>query len=114
MKYWYDTEFDENGKTIELISIGIVSEDGRNLYLENSDADLSIVNPWVKENVIPLLWSQQKNKAEYSLWSRSPNNFGGLQTKKEIKNTLLSFLNPLLYGKPELWAYYGAYDHVAL
>lgn len=25
MKYWYDCEFLENGKTIELISIGIVA-----------------------------------------------------------------------------------------
>lgn len=29
MKYWLDTEFIEDGKTIDLVSIGIVSEDGR-------------------------------------------------------------------------------------
>jgi hypothetical protein len=29
MKYYYDTEFIEDGRTIDLISIGIVAEDGR-------------------------------------------------------------------------------------
>src|SRR4051812_11038169 len=32
MKYFYDTEFLEDGQTIELISIGIVAEDGREYY----------------------------------------------------------------------------------
>lgn len=32
MKYFLDTEFHEDGKTIDLISIGIVAEDGREYY----------------------------------------------------------------------------------
>ena len=32
MKYFYDTEFIEDGSTIELISIGVVAEDGREYY----------------------------------------------------------------------------------
>lgn len=35
MKYWFDTEFIEDGKTIDLLSIGIVSEEGHTLYAEN-------------------------------------------------------------------------------
>lgn len=31
MRFWFDTEFIENGHTIDLISIGIVAEDGRTL-----------------------------------------------------------------------------------
>ncbi len=31
MRYFLDTEFYEDGKTIDLISIGIVAEDGREL-----------------------------------------------------------------------------------
>lgn len=41
MKYFFDTEFIEDGKTIELLSIGIVSEDGREFYAESLDADHS-------------------------------------------------------------------------
>jgi hypothetical protein len=55
MKYFYDTEFIEDGKTIELLSIGIVSEDGRKLYCESNEADLSKADDWVKKNVISTL-----------------------------------------------------------
>ncbi|HVX56933.1 MAG TPA: hypothetical protein VHA37_04325 [Candidatus Saccharimonadales bacterium] len=37
MKYFLDTEFIEDGKTIDLISVGIAAEDGRTLYLQNAD-----------------------------------------------------------------------------
>lgn len=40
MKYFLDTEFIETVGHIELISIGIVSEDGRELYMANHDANL--------------------------------------------------------------------------
>ena len=55
MDYWMDTEFDEDGKTIELISIGIVSADGRELYLVSSEFDPDRCNDWVKKNVLPHL-----------------------------------------------------------
>ena len=32
MKYFYDTEFIDDGHTINLISIGIVAEDGHEYY----------------------------------------------------------------------------------
>ena len=32
MRYFYDTEFIDNGRTIELISIGVAAEDGREYY----------------------------------------------------------------------------------
>lgn len=55
MRYWFDTEFIENGKTIELLSIGIVAEDGRVLYLESSECNANGASPWVIENVLPHL-----------------------------------------------------------
>jgi hypothetical protein len=54
MRYWFDTEFIEDGKTIDLISIGIVAEDGRERYWESSEADHSKANDWVRENVLSL------------------------------------------------------------
>ena len=36
MKYWMDTEFIERPYTIDLISIGLVAEDGREFYAEIS------------------------------------------------------------------------------
>lgn len=39
MKYFFDTEFHEDGRTIDLISIGIVAEDGREYYAINRECD---------------------------------------------------------------------------
>ena len=35
------------------------------------------------------------------------------RTREQIKREILHFMNPEQYGKPELWAYYADYDHVA-
>lgn len=47
MRYWFDTEFIEDGETIDLLSIGIVADDGSTFYAENTDADLSRGSDWV-------------------------------------------------------------------
>jgi hypothetical protein len=114
MKYFYDTEFIEDGKTIDLISIGIVAEDGRELYCENSDADLSKASDWVKENVILHLWSKQINKVDFNKWSLEVNHWGGLCSHKEIASEIRRFCSVEKHGKPEFWGYYSSYDHVAL
>jgi hypothetical protein len=93
MRYWFDAEFIEDGRTIDLLSIGIVAEDGRTLYLENSEAKFSLASQWVKDNVV--------------LIGRSHNLI-------QIKTAVANFCDPDLYGKPEFWAYYGSYDWVAL
>ena len=41
MKYWIDTEFIEQPYAIDLISVGLVAEDGRELYAESSEVDWS-------------------------------------------------------------------------
>jgi len=35
------------------------------------------------------------------------------RTREQIKAEILAFMDIKKYGKPELWADYGAYDHVA-
>lgn len=101
MRFWYDTEFLEDGETIKLLSLGMVAEDGRELYLQTMRADFLRRNPnhcsneWVRENVIPHLSE-------------------GFQFRTDCREQLLSFVDPEKYGKPEFWGYYSAYDHVAL
>ena len=57
MKYFYDTEFVEDGITIDLVSIGIVAEDGREYYAVSSEFDLNkfMARDWMMENVFPSL-----------------------------------------------------------
>lgn len=52
MRYWLDTEFIEDGVTIDLISIGIVCDDGREYYACNDECNLFKANQWVKDNVL--------------------------------------------------------------
>ena len=47
MRYFYDCEFIEDGTTIELVSVGIVAEDGREFYAVSTDFDASAAGPWV-------------------------------------------------------------------
>lgn len=117
MKYFLDAEFHEDGKTIELISIAIVCEDGRELYMENTDYDWSKSTEWLLENVKPNLWGKRGYDSEIT---RTANQFnrdggiGGIATLMEIARTIARFVDPETYGKPEFWGYYAAYDWVLL
>lgn len=108
VRYFLDTEFIEDGKTIDLISIGIVCEDGRELYLLNFDCDFSRANDWVKANVLAHLPARNR----LNLARSSDDCFGKYTSHKRIGLEVLDFCNPDKYGKPEFWAYYADYDWV--
>lgn len=93
MKIWFDTEFIEDGKTIDLMSIGLVREDGAVWYGEVAECDLSKAGEWVQKNVIPHLK-------------------GGVYVlpREGIRQNLLAFAG----NAPQFWTFFGAYDWVAL
>lgn len=95
MKYFLDTEFIESGPTkpIQLISIGIVREDGVEYYAISNEFHQEDASPWVRENVLAQLESHVPPKplaliASQILW--------------------LTGRDP----KPEFWGYYSDYDWV--
>lgn len=55
MKYWFDTEYIDRPRALELISIGIVAEDDREFYAESSEVDWSLATQWTLQNVRPQL-----------------------------------------------------------
>lgn len=91
MQMFFDTEFIENGKTIDLISIGIVAADGRAYYAESRECDLTKANKWVEANVFPYLR-------------------GHVIPRSRIASEIRVFVGE----NPEFWAYYADYDWVAL
>ena len=97
MKYWFDTEFIEDGKTIELLSLGVVAEDGRQFYCEfDVDFKKHPPNPFVAEHVLPKMTGRE---------AQLP--------RREVRKQLFDFL--IADGlKPQIWAYYADYDWVAL
>ena len=98
MRFFYDCEFIEDGTTIELVSIGAVDEDGREFYAVSTEFDPDRAIPWVRDHVLPKLPSPADRA-----W----------RSRRKIRDDLFAFLSaprePI-----ELWAWYAAYDHVAL
>jgi len=111
MRYFLDTEFVEEGSTIDLISIGIVCEDGRELYCEVGGFDWSMANQWVLDNVRPHLWSNLPTKPGFHTWHRD-GVVGGLLRPEAISHEIYRFCDIKQHGVPEFWGYYSAYDWV--
>ena len=115
MRIWFDTEFIEDGETIDLISVGMVREDGMTLYLENTDCRLHRASDWVKQNVIPHLKYQRDGAIEYA-FGKSINSIGivtdvfGATSRKYIAKHIVDFAG----ASPEFWAYFASYDWVVL
>lgn len=96
MRYFLDTEFIESGprKPIQLISIGIVAEDSRQLYRISAEFNPDDASQWVKENVLASL-------EDY-----------GRGTLIQIGEDIKIFCDREQFGKPEFWGYYSDYDWV--
>jgi hypothetical protein len=106
MRYWFDTEFIEDGKTIDLISIGIVAEDGRELYLQNEECAFQRANQWVKENVLVYL-----TDFVYPMPLYEPEADHVWRSRNAMKLEIQKFIG---HDGPEFWAYYADYDWVVL
>lgn len=92
MKIWFDTEFYENGRIIDLISIGMVRQDGATYYAE-TEVSRTLANrtDWLRANVLPHLKGPERIRAY-------------------IAKEIVEFAGE----KPEFWAYYADYDWVVL
>jgi hypothetical protein len=101
-RLFFDTEFSEVGgdgcTSVEIISIGIATEDGRELYLENSQFDWTRpeIDPWLVENVRPHL-----RGAGDACHVAPP----------QMAERILALVGD---EEPEWWAYVAAYDWIAL
>ncbi|MBP2473773.1 uncharacterized protein YjiS (DUF1127 family) [Crossiella equi] len=98
MRFFYDCEFIEDGVTIDLVSIGVVGEDGREYYAVSTEFDPERAGPWVRQNVLDKL---------------PPPSDPHWRSRNQIRRELLDFVTES-DRQPELWAWFAAYDHVAL
>lgn len=99
MRYFYDTEFIEDGSTIDLISIGVVAEDGREYYAVSSEFNPERAGSWVRTHVLPKLPPPASR-----LW----------RSRAQIRSDLETFFDIDGDEPIELWAWIAAYDHVVL
>lgn len=102
-RYFYDCEFIEDGRVVDLVSIGVVDEFGREFYAVSTEFDDSAALPWVRRHVLTKLPSPGDR-----VW----------RSRAQIRDELWEFLMAPVRGRPEeeieLWAWFAAYDHVAL
>ncbi len=115
-RYFYDCEFIEDGHTIDLISIGIVAEDGRDYYAQSVAFEPSSASQWVRENVFPHLKTCSTNwpiSGFQHVSGQCRHSDCAWRWPSQIAREVLAFMDIEKYGKPELWGYYSAYDHVA-
>lgn len=137
MRVFFDTEFVEDGHTIDLISIGMATDNGREYYAVSSEFDMAALaaNPWLVENVWPSLpriggdarnhiptrtlfgRARPQHKLLADLFDRWASEVKPrAQIAQEVADFLLGADREQTRMLPyiELWADYGAYDHVAL
>jgi hypothetical protein len=101
-RYFYDCEFIEDGRLVDLVSIGVVDEFGREFYAVWTVFDDTRAVPWVRRNVLDKLPSPAD-----PAW----------RSRARIRDDLHEFLLDPVRGRDlqiELWAWYAAYDHVVL
>jgi hypothetical protein len=98
VRFFYDCEFIEDGVTIDLVSIGVVDEEGREFYAVSTEFAPQKAGPWVRQHVLSKLPAPSDQA-----W----------RSRAQIRQDLLRFVQR--DGEDvELWAWFAAYDHVAL
>jgi hypothetical protein len=123
IKLFFDTEFTGLHKNTTLISIGIISENGKTFYAELTDYDHNQIDDWLQKNVIEnLLYSQPpEGEQNHYLMTRHSDNLIGNPidksysfevrcNKTELKEHLTQWLSQ--FDKVEMWSDCLSYDWV--
>lgn len=114
MRIFYDTEFIDDGRTIDLISIGMVTDDSREYYAVSNEFDLRALgqSEWLMANVFPSLPKPFGEARTHGRWPRLDKTDRDVKPRDQIAREVRDFITA--EDDPQLWAWYGAYDHVAL
>lgn len=119
MKVFYDAEFVERGPDIAIqpISFGFVAETGEELYLVNEECLSKVMNhAWLSVNVAPSLpiSNDQHGDGHFiTQWDPNHTDYEHVISLNGLRQRVHEFLTQF-DTSVELWAYYGAYDHVVL
>ena len=92
MRFWIDTEYHDTGTHVELISLGAVSQDGREFYAISTEFDADGLLPWTRENVLTHL---------------SPRDSGDWRSLQDIGSDCLAFVGD---SPAEFWSYISTDD----
>jgi hypothetical protein len=112
----FDTEFLENGRTIDMISIGMVAEDGQEYYAISNEFDEEAVweHSWLPQHVmvhLPLV--DNSDDLSHPWLDRAHKD---VKPRSVIRTEVHTFLKSkaTLANPLELWGYFSSYDHIVL
>lgn len=111
-KVFLDTEFLDDGRLIEMISIGLVAETGAEYYAVSADCDIKRVlgNSWLRTNVVPHL-PLDLTRDRWA-WDPQHPDYCAVKPRSRIACEILDFFAEL--SDPETWAYFSPFDTVVL
>lgn len=110
-KIFFDTEFTGLHKDTTLISIGLVSEDGKTFYAELNDYDKAqIKDSWLQKNVVPHLLFYKEKEVLQKGPVTGVDKYTIKSNTKQVKNDLTQWLKQ--FGQVEIWSDCLSYDWV--
>jgi hypothetical protein len=119
-KIVYDTEFIDNGTTIEPLSIGMLDETGHEYYAVFDSLPTiarAVESDWLRSNVLPWLPITiddpelvSEGLAYHVHWDAQHPEYPAVKPLDAIAEEVEDFV--LAHPRPSLWAYYASYDHV--
>lgn len=114
-RIYFDTEFTGLHQNTTLISLGMISECGREFYAEFTDYDKSQIDDWLQENVINKLFLEKEGPTATKYPLEHPNHkndwyFKGTKEKMMQGGYLEYFLKQ--FERIEIWSDCLSYDWV--
>lgn len=108
-RFFYDTEFYEDGERIYPISIGMVMdpEDGNPVQEYYAEFYDTLMNDAILAKIVRSQW-HRNNLLPHLSWQLR----GIWQIKSDLEKFVTLYADPT--DRAEFWAYYGDYDHVLL
>lgn len=116
-KIFFDLEFKEDGRVIDLISVGMVKESGEEYYAVSNEFDTRAVAKdwWLMENVMSSIEHEKFIVADFEGKPFVRDLYvtdRAAKSRQKMREEILEFVGEDTI--PEWWAWYSCYDHVGL
>jgi len=109
-----DTEFLDDGRLIQPLSLALVSETGDEYYAVFADGgmDAAAGDEWLRAHVIPHLPVTLVASGSGWAWDSGHADYARVRPRARIAAEVRAFLGG--QPEPEVWAWYSPYDAVVL
>lgn len=119
MRIYYDTEFIADGHSVDLVSLGMVREDGREMYAVSREFNVNklLADSWLRDNVWPSLPRRKEHgsggcRCTHGRYGHLDTGHPDVRSREQIRRMVEDFVTST--PEAELWSWYSHYDHVAL